>query len=230
MRTILSFLGKKAFMIPAVITSVIAAPIAAVLVLLSIGNPAGITYTPADYASFLEKSGLTDGSNAEKASLFDLLTDNYVEGEPVSVNATFSSSEFTAYLNNSFAKTPGIEDVQVKFCDHDKLVLSCKVTKGIASLLDDVPEAAGLKGYVWIAHGKTLRMEETLTSAAGEIITKLDKIYVGQIDVTGFVPKDAVPIGTILNILFRTQDSEDFRFSEEGLVFNGSMPCQITKK
>ena len=221
----------KWFVIPSIIAGVIAVPTASVLVMLSVGKPADVTYTSVDYESFLEKSGVSEAMEDNRASLLDLLTDNYVKGELTRVNKAFTSAEFTAYLNEYFTPTPGIADVRVKFCDEGKLVLSCKVTKEVAPLLDDVPQAADLKGYLWIADGKTLRVEETVTSVDQKIATKLDKAYVGQINIAGYIPDNVFLISGILNIVFQPEDSNGFSFNEEnGLVFVGSMPETIAKK
>jgi len=222
-------MGKTLVIIALVIILIIAIVAAALLIPLNSGKSAGVVFRQTDQEAFEQKSGINT-PEAQKATLLDLITGNYVGGDMVSVNAFFTSAEFTAYLNNYFAPTPGIENVQIKFGNNRKIVLSCKATEEAIKLFGDAPEYDSLKSYLWLAKGKTLRVEETVTSVGGTITTKLDKVYVGQIDITGFVPVGALPIGTALNNLFRVENSADFSISEAGLSINGAMLDMIAKK
>jgi len=222
-------MGKVFLILTTVIVLVVAVAAAAVLIPLNTGKAAGVVFQQADQDSFAEKSGLTI-NDANRASLLDLFTDNYVIGNMVAVNATFTSAEFTAYLNCYFAPTLGMENLQVKFDGNNRIVLSCKATEEAASLFGDAPELESIKNYLWLAKGKTLRIEETVTSTDGIITTKLDKVYVGQIDITGFVPDGTLPIGTALNILFNVESSAGFSLNKDSLSLNCTMPDVITKK
>ena len=217
---------KKIIIIISVLLAAVIIPAGIVLVLAGLDKTAGVKYTPEDYDSFLLKSGLNDVPDELKPTLEDLLKGKCRLGNPVFVDASFTSSELTAYFNCAYAQTtPGVKELQVRLLDDNKAAVSFKADGNVSSLLTGLlPTDGAPDKYIGLASGKTVYLEGSMScDGKNKISFTADRVYLGKINMTKFVAPGGAPA------TFKTIGDVSLSCSEDSLSFQGPLPETVSK-
>lgn len=189
-----------------------------------------VTYTTADFESYVAKGGITfDDSHA---SMEDLFANNVTTTGVVPVDTVVTNEELTAVANMSMNDNSIVKDVIIKCTGDDQIEMSC-VIGDISPLVEQFPVLEKYEVFLNTLKNKPIYMSSTLfyNPSTGLFDGVTEELYVGKIKIPVNQANDSLrPAGTELNNILDNLDGftvNEFSVTEEGFDFDGTIPEKI---
>lgn len=200
-----------------------------VFALLNVPKQAGTKFTQSDLDSYLAKGGIILNENS--ASFEEILAGKSQSIGAKHVEATLTSAEATAILNETLKANSVLKNIRIAFTGEDTVTASATITDDLSQIYTLVPEASKYDSYLSTLKGKSLYIRSSLSHDGNKFVAKLSSISVGSLPLpVGEANSYGTMLGTALNDAISKVanfDVESFNVDEQGLHFKGTIPQEV---
>lgn len=198
--------------------------------MLSIPKQAKVDFTQTDLDSYLAKGGIILNENS--ASFEEIFAGKFQVVGKKEVEATVTSAEATAILNETLKEGSVFKNIRIKFVGENKVQASATITDDFSQIYTLVPEAQKYDDYLSTMKGKSVFIGATLSLGTDALfVAEIESLSVGSLPLPVDQANDyGTMLGTALNQKLSSIPNfevESFKIDAEGLHFKGTIPQEV---